>query len=184
MAWQGETVGQVTQTAAHRHAYFIVFILIPNKNIAALLSDVQRECFAGNSIRALPLLEDHPSPLMIWVHASVFHFRRPARFQKQKQRQHNGEQFAKEVQSLVQNLNCLWANSQASVDEFTCCVIVVELVVVLWKEMIYFPGQVCLPVWRVLLYLVQLIWERVSVHGFMSAQINFVYVVSNKISTS
>lgn len=63
-------------------------------------------------------------------------------------------------------------------------VIVVELVVVLWKEMVYFPGQVCLPVWRVLLYLVQLIWERVSVHGSMSAQVNFVYVVSNKISTS
>lgn len=78
----------------------------------------------------------------------MFLFCGPARFQK-KWRQHNGELFLKEVQCLVQNLTCLWANSQASVDEFTCClidVIVGELVVVLCKEMICFPGQICLSV--------------------------------------
>lgn len=157
MSWHAETVRQDIQIwAEDSYAYFIVFILVPNKSIAEQPSDVQRECFAGNSISAGG--SSISADGLTESTRACFSSSGQQHFQKEKQSQHDGELFLKEVQCLVQNLACLWANSQASVDEFTWWlvdVIVDGLVVVLCKEMICFPGQICLPVWRVHIYLLQ-----------------------------
>lgn len=91
--------------------------------------------------------------------ASVFLFHRQAGFQKQKQRQHSGEMFLKEVQCLVHNLTCLLANSQESDDGFTCWlidVIVGELIMVFCGEMIRFSRHLWVS-WGVEVYLVYFI---------------------------